>query len=137
MARKILKNRRSCITTKVTIGTARTLYLSVDDVTDPNEVFLRIKGEAGSEKVSCFDVIARLISMALQEGIPMAIIASLLHGTRSIPAGIVTGDDRIKFCDGSLDFIGKHLLIHYGGREDLAHMKKGQPLPYKLDEEAS
>ena len=124
MTRKILKNRRPCITQKVAIGKIRVLYLSVDDERAPNEVFIRVKGETGSEKTTCFDVIARLMSMALQEGIPLETIASRLHGTRSIPAGAVTGDSRIKFCDGTLDYIGRHLLINYCGREDLAHVKE-------------
>jgi hypothetical protein len=87
-------------------------------------VFIRIKGESGSEKVTAFDIVARLMSLALQEGVPMASIASCLEGTRSIPAGAVRGDARIKFCTGTFDLIGKHLLIHYAGREDLAHVKE-------------
>jgi hypothetical protein len=126
MTRKILANRRPCITTKVSIGTVRVLYLSVDDVQAPNEVFIRIKGEAGSEKVTCFDTIARLMSLALQEGVALEKVAGCLQGTRSIPAGAVTGDERIKFCDGTLDFIGRHLLVTYCGRTDLAHVKEAK-----------
>jgi ribonucleoside-diphosphate reductase alpha chain len=124
VTRKILKNRRPCITQKFAIGNERVLYLSVDDERAPSEVFIRIKGESGSEKVTAFDIVARLMSLALQEGVPIAAIASCLEGTRSIPAGAVRGDEQIKFCTGTFDLIGRHLLIRYAGREDLAHVKE-------------
>lgn len=124
MARKKLPSRRAHITQRVKIGGSRTLYLSVDDDASPSEIFLRIRGETGSEKTCCYDVIARLISLALQEGIAIEDIASRLQGTRTEPAGPVTGDERIKFCDGAIDYIGRHLLVYFCGREDLAHVKK-------------
>lgn len=124
MARKKLPSRRSHITQRVKIGVNRTLYLSVDDDASPNEIFLRIRGETGSEKTCCYDVIARLISLALQEGVAIEDIASRLHGTRTEPAGPVTGDDRIKFCNGTIDYIGRHLLVYFFGRDDLAHAPK-------------
>lgn len=134
MPRKKLPSRRSHITQRVRIGGKRTLYLSVDDDNSPSELFIRIRGEAGSEKVTCYDVIARLISLAIQEGVPIADIAERLHGTRAEPAGPVDGDDRVKFCDGTIDYIGRHLLIRFAGRDDLAHVKKGAPMPYVLEE---
>lgn len=135
MPRKKLPARRSHITQRVKIGGKRTLYLSVDDEANPSEVFLRIRGETGSEKTACYDVIARLMSMALQEGISMADIAERLHGTKMEPAGPVDGDAHIKFCDGSLDYVGRHLLINFCGRSDLAHVKKGAPTPYVEEKE--
>lgn len=124
MPRKTLPSRRNHITQRVKIGGKRTLYLSVDNDTAPSEIFIRIRGETGVEKVTCYDVIARLISLALQEGIALEAIAERLHGTRMEPYGSVEGDARIKMCDGSLDYIGRHLLVYYAGREDLAHVKK-------------
>lgn len=124
MSRKKLPSRRNHITQRVRIGGKRTLYLSVDDEENPSEIFLRIRGETGSEKTCCYDVIARLISLAIQEGVPIADIAERLHGTRTEPAGPVDGDDQIKFCDGTIDYIGRHLLVRFAGREDLAHVRK-------------
>ena len=124
MPRKTLPSRRNHITQRVKIGGKRTLYLSVDNDTEPSEIFIRIRGETGSEKVACYDVIARLISLAIQEGVPLAAIAERLLATKMEPAGPVQGDDRIKMCDGTLDYIGRHLLVMYCGREDLAHIKK-------------
>lgn len=123
MTRRSLPARRGHITQKLSISNARTLYLSVD-AEPPNEVFLRIRGDAGAEKTTCFDVIARLISVALQEGVPLARLAKQLHGTKTEPAGAVRGDKHIKYCNGTLDLIGRHLLVYYCGREDLAHVKE-------------
>jgi ribonucleoside-diphosphate reductase alpha chain len=121
MGRTELPSRRRHITQKARIGPQRVLYLSVDDEQTPHELFLRIKGESGAEKVCCYDVIARLVSLALQEGVPLERIAERLRGTRSEPAGPVQGDALIKFCDGTMDYIGRHLLVYYCGRTDLAH----------------
>ncbi len=124
MPRKTLPSRRNHITQRVKIGGKRTLYLSVDNETEPSEIFIRIRGETGSEKVACYDVIARLISLAIQEGVALESIAERLLATKMEPAGPVEGDEYVKFCDGSLDFIGRHLLIRYCGRDELAHVKK-------------
>lgn len=124
MPRKKLPARRSHVTQRVRIGGKRTLYLSVDDDVSPNEIFLRIRGETGSEKTCCYDVIARLVSLALQEGIGIEDIAARLHGTKMEPSGPVSGDAQIKMCDGTLDYVGRWLLVNCCGREDLAHVKK-------------
>lgn len=124
MPRKKLPSRRDHITQRVRIGGKRTLYLSVDNEETPSEIFIRIRGETGSEKVCLYDVIARLISLAMQEGMQLEAIAERLLATRMEPAGPVEGDDHIKFCDGTLDYIGRHLLIRYCGRTELAHVKK-------------
>ncbi len=124
MPRKTLPSRRNHITQRVRIGGKRTLYLSVDNDAEPSEIFIRIRGETGVENTTCYDVIARLISLALQEGIALEAIAERLLATRMEPAGPVDGDACIKMCDGTLDYIGRHLLVMYCGREDLAHVKK-------------
>lgn len=133
MNRKRLPSRRAHITQKAVIGNGRTLYLSVDNETAPNEIFLRIKGDAGAEKVAAFDVIARLVSLALQEGVGIEKIAMRLFAVRTEPCGAVTGDEHIRFCDGTFDYIGRHLLIRYGGRTDLAHVRKEQSQENKLE----
>lgn len=61
--------RRHHITQKVRIAGQRTLYLSVHDDAHPAEVFLRLKGtDCSSELIGVYDVIARLMSLALQYG---------------------------------------------------------------------
>lgn len=130
MAERIeVPNRRPHLTQKVRIAGSRVVYLSVGGGAVPSEVFIRIKGvEVSAELVCLHDVIARLVSMMIQEGIPLEAIAERLHGTRCAPAGPVEGDARIKFCDGLMDYIGRHLLVYYCRRDDLAHVAAG-PVP--------
>lgn len=114
---------RNHFTQKAKIGANRTIYLSVDSETTPHEIWLRIKGDADAEKVVCFDTIARLISHALQSGTSVEAIGLILRGTQDDTRGAVRHDDRIKFCSGTLDYIGTHLLVYYAGRDDLAHVE--------------
>ncbi|HSF66291.1 MAG TPA: hypothetical protein VLA67_02570 [Nitrospiraceae bacterium] len=69
--RLALPNRRNHITQKVKIAGQRTLYLSVHDDEQPAKIFLRVKGaDCSSELIGLYDVIARLMSIALQYGAP-------------------------------------------------------------------
>ena len=75
--RLALPNRRNHTTQKVRIGGQRTLYLSVHDDAQPAEVFLRVKGpDCSSELIGLYDVIARLMSLALQYGAPLEKVRS-------------------------------------------------------------
>jgi ribonucleoside-diphosphate reductase alpha chain len=108
--RKPLPNRRNHITQKVKIG-RRTLYLSTNAWIPPLELFLRVRGtDVSAETTALYDVVARLISIALQYGAPVETIGKLLQGVKVEPAGIVTGHDRIHFCSSLPDAIGQHLL---------------------------
>lgn len=65
--RLALPVRRNCITQEVRIADQRTLYISVHDDGPPPEVFLRVKGtDCSSELIGSHDVIAHLMSLALQ-----------------------------------------------------------------------
>ena len=69
--RLALPNRRNHVTQKVKVAGQRTLYLSVHDHEEPAEIFLRVKGsDCSSELIGLYDVIARLMSLALQYGAP-------------------------------------------------------------------
>ena len=69
--RRPLPNRRNHITQKVRISDQRTLYISVHDDDQPAEIFLRLKGsDFSSELIGLYDVVARLMSLALQYGGP-------------------------------------------------------------------
>lgn len=124
MSRQELPSKRGHVTQKAKIGGVRTLYLSTDAAPpgQPLEIFLRVKGKASAEVVTLYDVIARLISLALQEGVPVASIGELLHESKCAPAGPVQEDDRIKNCHGTIDYIGRYLLVYFAGRDDLAHV---------------
>lgn len=119
--RRSLSNRREHITQKFRIGGRRTLYLSVHEDAVPAEVFLRVKGEGcTSEVIALYDVIARLLSLALQYGAPLEKAADMLHQTKFEPAGPATGHERIKHCSSLPDLIGRYLLVEYCQREDVA-----------------
>jgi hypothetical protein len=130
--RRPLPNRRNHITQKVQIAGKRTLYLSVHDDTHPAEIFLRVKGpDCSSELIGLYDVIARLMSIALQYGAPLEKVGDLLTGAQFAPCGPVSRHDRLKQCSSLPDLIGRHLLIEYGGREELAHGRAPVRDPHK------
>jgi hypothetical protein len=69
--RLALPHRRNHITQKVKVAGQRTLYLSDHDDEQPAEIFLCLKGsDCSSEMIGLYDVIARLMSLALQYGAP-------------------------------------------------------------------
>jgi hypothetical protein len=121
--RLALPNRRNHITQKVKVAGQRTLYLSVHDDERPAEIFLRVKGpDCSSELIGLYDVIARLMSLALQYGAPLEKVGDLLAGAKFAPCGSVVGHDRLKSCTSLPDLIGRHLLVEYCGRDGLAHV---------------
>lgn len=121
--RRQLPNRRSHTTQKLRIPGQRTLYITVHVNERPSEVFLRVKGaNCTSEVIALYDVIARMLSLALQYGAPLEKAAEMLHQTKFEPAGPVSGHDRIKHCSSLPDLIGRYLLLEYCGRADVANV---------------
>ena len=97
--RLALPNRRNHITQKVPIAGRHTLHLSVHDDEQPAEFFLRVKGaDCSSKLIGLYDVVARLISLALQYGAPLEQVGDLIAGAKFAPCGAVSGHDRIKSC---------------------------------------
>jgi len=130
--RRALHARRHHITQKMKIAGQCTLYLSIHDDTRPAEIFLRVKGSdcssdlIGLYLIGLYDVIARLMSLALQSGAPLEKLGDLLAGAKFAPCGPVSGHDRLKQCSSLPDLIGRHLLVEYCGREELAHVPLSQ-----------
>lgn len=109
--RQSLPNRRESVTQKIRVGNRRTLYLSTDARTPPLELFIRVRGtDVSAETTALYDILARLVSIALQHGTPLATIGKLLQGVKVEPAGIVVGHPSIHFCSSLPDCIGQHLL---------------------------
>lgn len=52
----------------------------------------------------------------------METVGELLLGVQFEPAGPVSEHPRLKHCTSLPDLLGRHLLIEYAGREDLAHV---------------
>ena len=118
-----LPARREQVTQKVRVADRRTVYLSTHADAAPAELFVRIKGkDCTSEIIALYDVLARLASLALQYEAPLEKVGNMLLGVTFEPAGPVLGHSRIKFCTSIPDFIGRHLLVEYCGRDDLAHV---------------
>ncbi len=112
--RLTLPNREKYTTQKVRIAD--------HDDARPAEIFLRLKGpDCSSGLIGLYDVIARLMSLALQYGAPLEKLGNLLAGAKFAPCGHVAEHDRITHCTSLPDLIGWHLLVEYCGREDLAH----------------
>lgn len=116
---RTLSPRRNHITQKVRIG-GRTLYVSVRDDKAPAEIFLRVKGaDCTSEIIARYDVLARLMSTALQYG---ASVEDLLSGAKFARCRPVSRHDRLKPCSSLPDLIARHLLVYYYGHTDMAHV---------------
>ena len=92
--RRALPSRRNHITQKIKVAGQRTLYISVHDDEQPAEIFLRLKGaDCSSELIGLYDVIARLMSLALQYGAPLEKVGDLLADAK-FACGPVSGHDR-------------------------------------------
>ena len=110
--RRTLHNHRHHITQEVRIAGLRTLYLSVHDDAHPAETFLRLKGsDCSLELIRLCDVIARLLSLALQYGARLAKVVDLLAGAKFCPCGPVNRHNRIKGCWSFAGPHGRHLLM--------------------------
>lgn len=108
-SRRFLLTRRNHITQKVRIANERTLYISVHGDPAPSEIFLRVKGGDGTpETIALYDVIARLMSVALQYGASLEKLGDLFTDAQFAPYGPVWEHDRLKHCSSLLDLIGRH-----------------------------
>lgn len=126
MTEHALPNKRECVTHRVKIGRIK-LYVTVGFYDDGRvgELFLALE-KTGSERRWMMDEIARLVSKLLQRGASVDEIGEMWLGTKSSEiCGPVQGDDRIKNCTSVLDYVARHLLVHYCDRDDLAHVKEG------------
>ena len=69
--RRSLPSCHNHITQKVRIADQRTLYIAVHYDERPAEIFLRVKGsDCSSELIGLYDVVARLMSLALHYSAP-------------------------------------------------------------------
>jgi ribonucleoside-diphosphate reductase alpha chain len=53
---------------------------------------------------------------------PLEKVGDLLADAKFEPCGPVSGHDRLKHCSSLPDLIGRHLLVEWCGRKDLAHV---------------
>jgi len=121
--RRRLPKRRHGITQEARVGGTK-LFLRTGEYPDGTvgELFVDMhkEGAAFRSIVNCFAI---AVSMGLQYGVPLEAYVEQFTFTRFEPAGLVEGDDCIRTSGSILDYIFRHLGVHYLQRDDLAHVK--------------
>lgn len=110
--RTLLPEDASATSHRFTIGGFKG-YLIVSEYKDgrPGEVFIRF-GKNGSTMNGLIDGFTKLLSIAIQHGVPVEkIIRSFVH-TKFEPSGI-TSNKRIRFADSLYDYLFKFLDVRY------------------------
>lgn len=124
MTEHAMPDRRETRRQRVKIG-GKKIYVDCGLYPDGRvgEVFLATE-KTGSERRWMYDEVARLASKLMQHGCSVEDVAEGWLGTKGEPCGPVEGHGQIKNCTSVLDFVARHLLVEFCGREDLAHIKK-------------
>lgn len=125
MNRLELPARRETTRLKVRIGGTK-LYLDLGFYPEPKaigEMFIVVERTGGHERF-LLDELARMTSLAVQYGAPLEDLMEGWLGTKGKIAGPVEGDERIKFATSALDYVARHVLCHYYGRAELAHVQE-------------
>ena len=124
LARRRLPDERRSITHKFSIG-GHEGYMTVgmyDDGT-PGELFVTMAKE-GSVVSGLMDNFATMISMSLQYGVPLKVLADKFSHTRFEPSGF-TGNPEIPIAKSITDYIFRWLALKFLPAED-----GGQTQPY-------
>ena len=104
-----MPNRYDCIRQAVKVG-GRTLYV---DVGRDSEGVIRSlfvdTYKTGTEQRALVEVVSKVISIALQYDVPLGKLSRAIRGTKFKPAGIVVGDNKVRFASSPLDYVAKHL----------------------------
>lgn len=130
-----LPSGRNHVTQKVRIADQRTLYISMHDNPFPAEIFLRVKGVGCTpDTIALYVLIARLMSVALRYGASLEKLNDLLTGAKFTPCGPVSGHDPLKYCFSLPELVGRHLLVEYCGRDELAHVPRVVTEVFELQE---
>jgi ribonucleoside-diphosphate reductase alpha chain len=125
--REKMPQRRKGYTQKAMVG-GHKVYLRTGEYDDGRlgEIFIDMHKE-GSAFRALMDSFSIAISVALQYGVPLDVFVNAYTFTRFEPAGLVTGNDRIKNATSILDYIFRELAISYLDRDDLAHVSPEGP----------
>lgn len=120
--REKMPQRRKGYTQKAMVG-GHKVYLRTGEYEDGRlgEIFIDMHKE-GSAFRALMDSFSIAISVALQYGVPLDVFVNAYTFTRFEPAGMVSGNDRIKNATSILDYIFRELAISYLDRDDLAHV---------------
>lgn len=115
--RRFLPARRRNWTQSVTVGGQR-VYLCVGEYEDgrPGEIFVDVSKQ-GTFLRGVMGALARMVSIALQCGAEVGIVAHALRGLHYPPNGPVVGSSVVKECDSVTDWIAAELGARYGATE--------------------
>lgn len=107
--RERLPNRRRTERMAVVVG-GQKVYVGFGRFPDGRiaEVFVQANKQ-GSALRGTLETVAVLVSIALQFGAPLPVIASALRGVSFAPDGSVEGDESIERCTSIIDYIGHAL----------------------------
>lgn len=120
--REKLPDRRKGYIQKANVG-GHKVYLHTGEYEDGSlgEIFIDMHKEGAAFR-SLMNNFAIAISIGLQYGVPLDEFVDAYVFTRFEPAGIVSGNDRIKNATSILDYIFREVAVSYLGRDDLAHI---------------
>lgn len=109
---KSMPSERRSVTKRFAIGNLKG-YLTVGLYNDgtPGEVFLTLR-KPGSLERGLAHSLAIMISLLLQNGIPLSKVVSKLKGLQFEPAGL-TGDSEIPVAGSLADYLGKWLELRF------------------------
>lgn len=116
--REKLPDRRATWTQHVQLpdanGSLQTFYLSCSDFPDGRlgEVWLEANAE-GTFTRGILSALARMISIALQHGVPVAAVVGGLRGLSFPPSGPVTGSARVTKAASVADWVASELEATY------------------------
>jgi hypothetical protein len=117
--RRDLPARRAGYTQKASVGGHR-LFLKTGDYADGTlgEVFVSLPKDGPAFR-GLMDSFAIAVSLGLQHGVPLDAFVDAFTGTRFGPGGAVEGDPAVHRASSLLDYMFRHLAVHYLGRTDL------------------
>ena len=134
--RQRLPDERQAVTHKFTIA-GHEGYITVGLYEDgrPGEIFVTMAKE-GSTISGLMDAFSTAVSIALQYGVPLKVLAKKFSNMRFEPSG-VTGNEQIRFAKSITDYIFKWLAFKFLGDGDLEDLgfnpEERNSLQTKLD----
>jgi ribonucleoside-diphosphate reductase alpha chain len=117
--RRDLPPRRAGYTQKASVGGHR-LFLKTGEYADGSlgEVFVTLPKDSPAVR-GLMDAFAIAVSLGLQHGVPLESFVDAYAGTSFGPGGAVEGDPAVHRASSLLDYMFRHLAVHYLGRTDL------------------
>jgi ribonucleoside-diphosphate reductase alpha chain len=117
--RRDLPPRRAGYTQKASVG-GHKLFLKTGQYADGSlgEVFVALPKDGPAFR-GLMDSFAIAVSLGLQHGVPLDSFVDAFTGTSFGPGGAVEGDPAVHRASSLLDYMFRHLAVHYLGRTDL------------------